>query len=95
MNHAQYWVVGGEFGSLNFHTLLPGTQQVHGPYPTRPDAEYAWRQLSETHRHQCSVRFTIVRDVPRAEAAAAASARGASRTIVNRTLHWWRFVADS
>jgi hypothetical protein len=26
MTTPQYWVVGGEFGSLNFHSLIQGTQ---------------------------------------------------------------------
>ena len=71
--NTQFWVIGGEFLSLNFHTLVHGTQQVSGPYPTRPDAEKAWRDLSETHRHKCNYRFTIVRDAARTEAAAAAA----------------------
>ena len=71
MNTTQYWVVGGEFGSLNFHRLIDGTQQIRGPFPTRRDAEEAWRGLSEEFRHRCNFRFTIVRDSPRSEAAAA------------------------
>lgn len=68
----QYWVIGGEFGSLNFHTLVHGTQQAEGPFRTRQEAEQVWRRLSEEQRHRCNVRFTIVRDAPRAEAPAAA-----------------------
>ena len=66
----QYWVVGGEFGSLNFHQLIEGTQQIRGPFRTRSDAEAAWRNLSEEFRHKCNFRFTIVRDSARSEAAA-------------------------
>ena len=33
MTTPQYWVVGGEFGSLNFHSLIQGTQQVQGTVP--------------------------------------------------------------
>ncbi len=61
----QYWVIGGEFSSLNFHNLVHGTQQVQGPFPSRADAESVWRKLSEENRHKCNVRFTILRDVPR------------------------------
>ena len=68
----QYWVIGGEFSSLNFHNLVHGTQQVQGPFPTRTDAEQAWRSLSEENRHKCNVRFTILRDAPRTETAQAA-----------------------
>ncbi|HEX2216685.1 MAG TPA: hypothetical protein VHG27_08360 [Xanthobacteraceae bacterium] len=72
MSATQYWVVGGEFRSLNFHTLVHGTQQVQGPFATRQQAEQAWREVSEASRHECNVRFTIVRDASRAEGVAAA-----------------------
>jgi len=71
MASGQYWVVGGEFGSLNFHTLVHGTQQVQGPFASREAAQQAWRALSEENRHRCNVRFTIVRNAPGTEAAAA------------------------
>jgi hypothetical protein len=71
MNSAQYWVVGGEFRSLNFHSLVEGTQQIKGPFPTRGDAEQAWKRVSEDFRHKCNFRFTIVRDAARTEAAVA------------------------
>ncbi|WP_439955460.1 DUF4170 domain-containing protein, partial [Klebsiella pneumoniae] len=53
MHGTHYWVVGGEFRSLNFHQLVHGTAQVEGPFPTRKDAENAWRELSEKNRHRC------------------------------------------
>ena len=56
------WVVGGEFRSLNFHQLVHGTAQVEGPFPSRKEAENAWRQLSEKNRHRCNVRFSIVEE---------------------------------
>jgi hypothetical protein len=69
--NTQYWVVGGEFGSLNFHSLVEGTQQVRGPFPTRSAAEHAWRNLSEQYRHKCNFRFTIVANPARQENVAA------------------------
>jgi hypothetical protein len=44
---------------------------VRGPFATRPDAEEAWRGISEEFRHKANYRFTIVRDAARAESAAA------------------------
>ncbi|BAT58796.1 hypothetical protein GJW-30_1_01323 [Variibacter gotjawalensis] len=70
MSQAQFWVVGGEFGSLNFHSLVQGTQQVRGPYPTRPDAEEAWKAISQEFRYKANYRFTIVQDSARSAAAA-------------------------
>jgi hypothetical protein len=68
MNHANYWVVGGEFRSLNFHNLVQGTAQVQGPFNTRKDAEDAWRCVSELNRYRCNVRFSIVEEPRRAVA---------------------------
>ncbi len=62
MHGTHYWVVGGEFRSLNFHNLVQGTAQVEGPFATRREAEDMWRQVSERNRHRCNVRFSIVEE---------------------------------
>ena len=57
-----FWVIGGEFGSMNFHKLVAGSAQVQGPFKTRKEAEAAWRVVSEENRHRGSVRFSIVEE---------------------------------
>ena len=64
-NGSNYWVIGGEFGSMNFHTLVHGSAQVQGPFKTRGEAEEAWRTVSEEHRHKAGVRFSIVEEPAR------------------------------
>ena len=64
MKRSQYWVVGGEYTSIEFETLVDGTQRVVGPFQSRSDAERAWRDISEDHRSQARVRFTIAQDPP-------------------------------
>ncbi|MEY9235214.1 hypothetical protein ABIF78_007537 [Bradyrhizobium japonicum] len=32
---SNFWVIGGEFGSMNFHKLVEGSAQVQGPFKTR------------------------------------------------------------
>jgi len=66
MHGSHFWVVGGEFRSLNFHTLVHGSAQVEGPFASRKEAEDAWRKLSEKNRHRCNVRFSIVEEPRRA-----------------------------
>jgi hypothetical protein len=66
MHGTNFWVVGGEFGSLNFHTLVHGSAQVEGPFASRREAETAWRRVSEENRHRCNVRFSIVEEPKRA-----------------------------
>ena len=31
---SNFWVIGGEFGSMNFHKLVEGSAQVKGPFKT-------------------------------------------------------------
>jgi hypothetical protein len=58
----QFWVIGGEFTSLNFHSFTPGTSIVEGPFPTRADAEIAWKSLSENTKYKANYRFVITEE---------------------------------
>lgn len=58
-HHIRFWVVGGKYRDMNFTDLVPGTENVFGPFPTRRDAEETWRRISENHRSQCLTRFVI------------------------------------
>ena len=59
---SNFWVIGGEFGSMNFHKLVEGSAQVQGPFKTRKEAEDAWKAVSEENRHKAGVRFSIVEE---------------------------------
>ena len=53
MTHgSNFWVIGGEFGSMNFHKLVEGSAQVKGPFKTRAEAEGCWREVSEEQPSQ-------------------------------------------
>ena len=69
MSNNHFWVVGGKFCSLAFEEMVDGTERLFGPFPTREDAERIWRDVSEQHRAQCTVRFTIVQEAARRAAA--------------------------
>ncbi len=58
----RFWVLGGEYTSLKFEELIDGTERLFGPYLGRTEAEQTWRELSEQHRPQCNVRFSIVEE---------------------------------
>jgi hypothetical protein len=64
----RFWVLGGEYKSLRFEELVDGTERLFGPYAARNEAERTWRELSERHRPECNVRFTIVEDRSLAQA---------------------------
>jgi hypothetical protein len=62
---SNFWVIGGEFGSMNFHKLVEGSAQVKGPFTSRAEAESCWREVSEENRHRAGVRFSIVEEPAR------------------------------
>jgi hypothetical protein len=55
----EYYVIGGEFTSLNFHSFVKDTTQIYGPYANRESAEKQWRVVSELNRHKAGYRFVI------------------------------------
>jgi len=62
MSNSRYWVVGGEYRSLDFVEVVDGTQRLIGPFDGRDAAERSWREVSERHRSDCTMRFTIARE---------------------------------
>jgi hypothetical protein len=66
MSKSRFWVVGGQFRSLEFEEIVDGTECLFGPFDTRDDAERRWREVSEENRWRCNVRFTIVQEGARA-----------------------------
>ena len=68
MPGSNFWVIGGEFGSMNFHKLVEGSAQVKGPFKTRQEAEETWKEVSQENRHRADVRFSIVEEPSRAVA---------------------------
>ena len=62
---SNFWVIGGEFGSMNFHKLVEGSAQVKGPFKSRAEAEDCRREVSEENRHKAGVRFSIVEEPAR------------------------------
>lgn len=62
MPNSRFWVVGGEYRSLEFDEIVEGTQRLLGPFAARDEAERTWRDVSEQHRARCTVRFTIAQE---------------------------------
>lgn len=59
MEKERFWIVGGEYRSLEFDDIVAGTEKVVGPLATRAQAEAKWREISEMHRDRATVRFEI------------------------------------
>jgi hypothetical protein len=58
----QYWVIGGEFKSMNFHSFNDGTVVVSGPFKTRAAAEEVWKTESAKYRPNAGYRFVITEE---------------------------------
>ncbi len=71
--HRQYWVIGAEYGDIDFSRPVDGTTQVHGPFGSYQEATLAWRERATESRHKALTRFTIVSDVAGATAGQAAA----------------------
>lgn len=59
---SNFWVIGGEFGSMNFHKLVEGSAQVQGPFKTRKEAEDAGARFRKKTVIAPGVRFSIVEE---------------------------------
>lgn len=57
-----YWVIGGEFTSLNFHSFLPGTTIVRGPFHSKKNAQEEWSSLSEEYKSKAQYRFVVTEE---------------------------------
>ena len=55
----RYWVVGGNYETMEFDRVVPGTEDVFGPFGSIQDAESVWRCVAEKTRYQATVRYTI------------------------------------
>lgn len=59
MEHSRYWIVGGEYSDTDFQQIIPGTEQISGPFTNRDAVEEEWRRMSERYRSQALMRFSI------------------------------------
>jgi len=93
----RYWVVGGNYETMEFDRVVPGTEDVFGPFGSIQDAESVWRCVAEKTRYQATVRYTIAAEqtcVPQAsyrpavgEAESVAKETQYVRIIRNRNAH--------
>ncbi len=59
MESQRFWVIGGEYRSFDFDHMIEGTEQVVGPLASRDQAEEKWKEMSQKHKREATVRFTI------------------------------------
>ena len=59
---SNFYVIGGEYSSFNFHRFKHGTEEVLGPYKTRDEAETIWKEKSALKKHQATYRYIILEE---------------------------------
>jgi len=55
----KYWVIGGEYRDCQFDEVVPGTEEISGPFPDALRARTEWQRL--TFRDHCGAtqRYSI------------------------------------
>jgi hypothetical protein len=71
--HRQFWVIGADYGDIDFSRPVDGTARVHGPFGSYQEASVVWREQAMESRYKALTRYVIVSDVAAAEIARAAA----------------------
>ena len=71
--HRQFWVIGADYGDIEFTRPVDGTARVHGPFGSYQEATVVWRERAMESRYRALTRYVIVSDVAAAEVGRAAA----------------------
>ena len=71
--HRQFWVIGADYGDIDFTRPVDGTAQVHGPFASYQEAAIVWRERAMESRYKALTRYVIVSDALAADAGRAAA----------------------
>ncbi|MCC6889789.1 MAG: DUF4170 domain-containing protein [Hyphomicrobiales bacterium] len=58
--HKQFWVIGADYGSIEFTDPVAGSTRVHGPFGSYEEAMVTWRERASESRHRALTRYVIV-----------------------------------
>ena len=58
MTH-RYWIIGGEYRDCQFDQVVPGTEEISGPYPDATRARLEWQRLTFRDRLCATTRYVI------------------------------------
>ena len=64
MTH-RYWVVGGEYRDCRFDKVLPGTEEISGPFPDINRARTEWTRLTFRDHLGATTRYVITEEAMR------------------------------
>ncbi len=69
--HRQFWVIGADYGDIDFAWPVDGSTRVHGPFGSYQEASIVWREQAMESRYRALTRYTIVSDAAAGRQAAA------------------------
>ena len=55
----RYWVIGGEYRDCLFDEVVPGTEEISGPFPDAFRARTEWQRLTFRDRLGATTRYPI------------------------------------
>ena len=61
----RYWVLGGEYRNCRFDEVVPGTEEISGPFPDLNRAQTEWTRLSFRDRLGATTRYVITKEALR------------------------------
>jgi len=64
MTH-RYWVLGGEYRDCRFDEVLPGTEEISGPFPDINRARTEWTRLTFRDHLGATNRYVITEEAMR------------------------------
>ncbi|MEO8176734.1 MAG: hypothetical protein ABI626_08760 [Sphingomicrobium sp.] len=58
----RYWVIGGEYRNCQFDEVLPGTEEISGPFSDAGRARTEWQRLTFRDRAFATTRYVITQE---------------------------------
>jgi hypothetical protein len=71
--HRQFWVIGADYGDIEFTRPVDGTTRVHGPFGSYQEAMITWRERAMESRYKALTRYVIVSEALAVETGRAAA----------------------
>jgi len=62
----RYWVIGGDYRDCRFDEIVPGTEEISGPFPDAVRARTEWTRLTFRDRRGATTRYVIAEEAIRA-----------------------------
>ena len=58
----RYWVIGGDYRDCEFDEIVPGTEEISGPFPDPTRARTEWQRLTFRDRLGATKRYVITHE---------------------------------